>query len=67
VGAISAVGGGVRGLWQRSSSYSDPVAPSVDTLEMDDVKEGHSRSGSDSELLGGVVTGTSEFAGFIIG
>jgi len=44
----------VFGVENRSSSYKEPVLPSVQVLEPDEGKEGASTS--DSELLGGAAS-----------
>jgi hypothetical protein len=51
VGAFSGTGGVVFGAELRSSSYKEPVLPSVQLLEAGEGKERGSTS--DSELLGG--------------
>jgi hypothetical protein len=59
---LSGTGEGVRGVWLRSSSYSEPVVPSVPVLEVDDDNEGG--AASDSELLGDAKTRVGGFTDF---
>jgi hypothetical protein len=65
VGAFSGIGGVVFGAELRSSSYKEPVLPSVQVLEEDEGKEGGSTS--DSELLGDATSRAEGFTNFFFG